>query len=255
MIQQPLFLLYTMDMEEKELLHIVNRFYILQLFYNKLGKDKLHKNITERKCYKVDKKSALIKGFLRTDQKYQGKGKNDGTCAVVALLTEDNRLWVANVGDSRCVLYKEGKPIPLSTDHKPSLESERKRIEAAGHEVLKDTELVNGKRVFTFRVDGETAVSRSIGDFDYKDSYQLGAEEQAITSYPEIVVEQVGKGQFFVLACDGVWDVMTNEDVGNYIISQRIQELDMNKIALNLANEAINRGSSDNITVIVVALD
>jgi hypothetical protein len=56
------------------------------------------KNIIERKCYNDDKKKALVKGFLRTDEKYQGKVKDDGCCAIVTLLTPENHLYVANVG-------------------------------------------------------------------------------------------------------------------------------------------------------------
>ncbi len=53
---------------------------------------------------------------------------------------------MANVGDSRCVLYNpDGTHVQLSRDHKPFLEDEKKRIEEAGHEVKKDTQLVNGK--------------------------------------------------------------------------------------------------------------
>ncbi len=65
----------------------------------------------------------------------------------------------------------------------------------------------------------------------------------------------VNKGHIFVLACDGVWDVMSNEDVGQYIVTQRAAEKDMNKVAANLATEAINRGSEDNITIVIVSVE
>jgi serine/threonine protein phosphatase PrpC len=65
----------------------------------------------------------------------------------------------------------------------------------------------------------------------------------------------VAKGDFFLLACDGVWDVMSNEDVCNYITQQRTTESDLNKVANNLANEAIKRGSEDNITVVIVYIE
>jgi len=219
-------------------------------------KEKLHKNVLERKCYATDKKKALTKGFIKTDEKYLAKVKDDGSCAVVALLTKsDYHLYVANVGDSRCILYSNGAAKALSRDHKPFLEDEKKRIEEAGHEVKKDTELVSGKRVITYRVDGTTAVSRSIGDYDFKDNFQSGPEQQAITCVPEIMESDVVAGNFLVLACDGVWDVMSNEDVGQYIIQQGQTEKDLNKLASNLATEAINRGSDDNITIVIVMLE
>jgi len=215
----------------------------------------MHKNITERKCYKEDKKKALLKGFLRTDEKYLAKSNDDGCCAVVSLLTEENHIYVANLGDSRCVLYKQDKAIALSRDHKPYLEDEKKRIETAGHEVVKDTELVNGKRIVSYRVDGVTAVSRSIGDYDYKDNFQSGPEDQAVTCCPEIMEGTVEMGNFFILACDGLWDVMSNEDVGQFIREHREKEQDLNKVANNLANEAIKKGSEDNITIVIVSVE
>jgi hypothetical protein len=60
----------------------------------------MHMNITARKCYKTDKVKALRKGFIITDEKYLGKFEKDGCTAIVALLTEDNHLYVANAGTS-----------------------------------------------------------------------------------------------------------------------------------------------------------
>lgn len=79
-----------------------------------------------------------------------------GTTACVVLVTNES-IYCANSGDSRAVLCSKGNAIALSFDHKPSNDDEMKRIEKSGHFVEDD------------RVDGNLALSRAIGDFQYKD--------------------------------------------------------------------------------------
>jgi len=89
---------------------------------------KLHQNVVERKCYKTDKRKALHKGFILTDEKFLEKFVKDGCTAIVALLTSDNHLYVANAGDSRCIIYKDGTVTAMSHDHKPNDEDEKKEL-------------------------------------------------------------------------------------------------------------------------------
>lgn len=123
-----------------------------------------------------------------------------GTTACVLLVTND-LIYCANVGDSRAVLCSDGKAIPLSYDHKPQNDEELARIEKSGHFVEDD------------RVDGNLALSRAIGDFQYKDKVALSPEQQAVTCLPDIKEEkrQNNKDEFLIVACDGIWDCKTNE--------------------------------------------
>jgi len=178
---------------------------------------------------------------------------DDGCTAIVALLTEDNHLYVANAGDSRCVICKNGKAQAMSSDHKPGIPEEVARIESTGHSVHKETIIVNGTRTYAYRVDGQIAVSRAIGDADYKDNYGESPEKQAITCVPDITEEDLAAGDFIILACDGVWDVLSNEDVVNFI-NQRKQSQDIQTITEQLVEEAIQKGSQDNITVVIVCI-
>ncbi|CAH8332998.1 unnamed protein product [Eruca vesicaria subsp. sativa] len=116
-----------------------------------------------------------------------------GSTAVVSVITPD-KIVVANCGDSRAVLCRNGKPVPLSTDHKPDRPDELDRIEEAGGRVI----YWDGPRVL-----GVLAMSRAIGD-NYLKPY--------VSSEPEVTVtERTEEDEFLILASDGLWDVVTNE--------------------------------------------
>jgi protein phosphatase 1G len=87
-----------------------------------------------------------------------------GTTGVVALIVE-NMLYVANAGDSRCVLSRNGVAVEMSIDHKPDMPSEKARIENAG------AVIIDG------RVNGNINLSRSIGDLEYKEVTSLPPEQ------------------------------------------------------------------------------
>merc|ERR1712008_572702 len=109
----------------------------------------------------------------------------------------------ANAGDSRSVYSKNsGKAIALSYDHKPDDEPEETRIMKAGG-------YVSGGRV-----DGDLAVSRGFGDFRFKACPQLEPHDQRVSPIPDIMVQNRNdeEDEFIILACDGIWDVATNQE-------------------------------------------
>lgn len=125
-------------------------------------------------------------------------------CTAVVVLKIGNKLYCANAGDSRGVLARAGKAVALSEDHKPAHEGERSRIIAAGG-FLSD---IGGM----CRVNGNLNLSRAIGDLKYKQNPDLPPEHQIITAEPDIRQETLGPDdKFVILACDGVWDVMSNQ--------------------------------------------
>eukprot|EP01048_Picozoa_sp_COSAG05_P012117 COSAG05_NODE_1191_length_5573_cov_12.076361_4_plen_297_part_00 len=132
--------------------------------------------------------------------------EDSGTTAVCVMITPTH-LICANAGDSRAVYLSGGQTIALSDDHKPSNPQEKSRIEAAGGSVVGD------------RVDGSLALSRAIGDFSYKDQQQLSAQQQKVSPEPDITIvrRDAASDQVLVLACDGVWDVMTSERCCEFI--------------------------------------
>lgn len=125
------------------------------------------------------------------------------------VLLTPTEIYCANAGDSRTVMCDHGTAIDLSKDHKPDLPEERSRILKAGGEVMEG------------RVNGMLALSRAIGDFEYKQfppPKDAGAQwflnNHMVTSYPDVVVKPMHKDiEFIILACDGIWDCKTSDQV------------------------------------------
>ncbi|MDR3737164.1 MAG: PP2C family protein-serine/threonine phosphatase [Acidobacteriaceae bacterium] len=131
-----------------------------------------------------------------------------GCTACVALITK-TEIYVANSGDSRAVLSKNGIAINMSEDHKPDLELEKRRIEQAGGYVEDN------------RVNGVLNLSRSLGDMDYKQNKKLKPEDQIITAMPDVKVEKIAnETEFLLIGCDGVWDCLTSQEAIDYVGDQ-----------------------------------
>jgi protein phosphatase 1G len=128
-------------------------------------------------------------------------------CTAVVVHILGNVVTVANSGDSRAVLCRDGSAIDLTIDHKVTLESEIERISAAGGLVL------NG------RVNGSLNLTRAIGDLAFKGDASLPPEDQVITANPDVRVIEVNPefDDFIVLACDGLWEVITSQEVVDYV--------------------------------------
>lgn len=154
-----------------------------------------------------------------------GPGKASGCTAVVALMSGRD-LYVANAGDSRCVICRDGKVVEMSFDHKPEDDIELARIQNAGGRVTLDG-----------RVNGGLNLSRAIGDHGYKVNKDLTAEEQMISALPDLkrlILEP--SDEFMVLACDGIWNYMTNEEVVGFVK----QRIDAGKLSLSQICEEVN---------------
>lgn len=136
-----------------------------------------------------------------------------------------------NAGDSRAVCSVVGEARPLSHDHKPSNEKEARRIIAAG-----------GWVEFN-RVNGNLALSRALGDFAFKTNDTMPAEEQVVTgehkkfqktfhnckfsAFPDVITDTLTPDhEFIVLACDGIWDVMTNQEVVDFVREKLAEKRD-----------------------------
>lgn len=104
------------------------------------------------------------------------------------------------------------------------------------------------------RVNGSLAVSRALGDFEYKSVEGKGPTEQLVSPAPEIFVEPrcPDEDEFLVLACDGIWDVMTNEDVCKFIHYQLTLTDDLTKVAASVVDHCLFKGSRDNMSIVLI---
>ncbi|XP_070161925.1 protein phosphatase 1G [Polyergus mexicanus] len=176
-------------------------------------------------------------------------GSDSGCTAVVAIL-KGNELYVANAGDSRCVLCRDGQAVELSLDHKPEDAPEMERIVKAGGEVTGDG-----------RVNGGLNLSRALGDHAYKQNMVLPAEEQMISALPDIrhITIEPGRDEFMVLACDGIWNFMTSQNVVQFVRTRLSQNYEnISKICEELfdhclAPDTLGDGTGcDNMTAVIV---
>mmetsp|Transcript_7766 Transcript_7766/g.13781 ORF Transcript_7766/g.13781 Transcript_7766/m.13781 type:complete len:432 (+) Transcript_7766:24-1319(+) len=179
-------------------------------------------------------------------------------CTAVCVLLSAREAVCANAGDSRAILCRKGKPVELSHDHKPNDGEEKRRIEAAGGRVQETTV---GKRVH-HRVNGNLNLSRAIGDLEFKKLPDAGPEQQMICSTPDIIrVPLAEDDEFIVLACDGVWDVKSNQDVCDFVGERLKQNEAIPAVVEALLDDCIADDpkkvhglGADNMTCIVVQL-
>jgi len=192
---------------------------------------------------------ALISAFLKIDEVMRAyqlttSGSDTSGCTSVTCMVTPKYIICANAGDSRCVMGVAAGAKPMSFDHKPMNPLERARIDTAGGFVQWN------------RVDGDLAVSRALGDFGYKNRPDLPAEQQKVSPYPDIIVhERQESDDVLLLACDGLWDVMSNAEAINEI--RELFELGEGNavlIAEEMLDVSLNKGSKDNISAMVVKL-
>ena len=216
----------------------------------------------------------LEKACQETNEELKKKSLKGGTTATFALLTA-SKIVVGNVGDSRTILIQKGSTekeglteamsllsinesesftvTALSTDH--TVQSELGRLKEAGAAIKKDVyKNAKGEKVESYKIDLGSdilAMSRSFGDYEFR---KVGLIET-----PGVVVHErdFDRDAYLVLACDGVWDHMSNEDVGRMVIEQMATKSEINQETLTEVAEEIARNSmpsGDNISLMILSL-
>jgi len=169
-------------------------------------------------------------------------------CTACVCFLEGNKIYCANAGDSRAVLCMKGVAIPLSNDHKPDLDTEKNRIYKA------DGWVSDG------RVKGNLNLSRSLGDLEYKQNKKLPPEDQMITAFPELIIQNITPDcDFIIIGCDGVWDCKTNQEACNFVSERLKSNMKLTKIIEELLDEILATDiynetgvGCDNMTCIIV---
>ena len=259
-----------------------NSFYFFAIYDGHGGKgcsyylkDNLHKNINEFSVMGVKL------GIEKTEKDFkQEEGLNEngeikdssGSCGIIAMI-KNNKLIIANVGDSRLVIYKNKKISFITEDHKPDSETEKKRIELAGGKIYQTPSIFplyqNGKKIdIPWRVlPGRLSVSRTFGDIEAKEG-KFGGMKNVVVALPDITeIELNNEYNFIVMGCDGVFDVLSNEEILeciNIVLKEKkmtefINDEDYHELCGDFASmiikSALAKESFDNVSCIVIALN
>ncbi|KAF7978516.1 hypothetical protein HWV62_45685 [Athelia sp. TMB] len=221
----------------------------------KFAGQNVHKRLVSEEAYKNKQyKEALKRAFLGTDEDLLSNPAHvrdpSGCTAVAALVTNDKKIYVANAGDSRSVISVKGEVKPLSYDHKPSSPTEKARITGAGGYIEYG------------RVNGNLALSRALGDFEFKKNYSMSAEKQVITADPDVTEHDItDEDEFLIIACDGIWDCLTSQQVVDFVRLKVSEGKELTEIGEEMCELCLAPDTSsgagigcDNMTVLVVAL-
>lgn len=207
----------------------------------------LLETIMQTEEFEEDVMKGIHNGFLELDSRMRAlpemtSGEDKSGSTAVCAFVSPRLIYVANCGDSRAVLCREGNPVFTTQDHKPGLPMERERIIKAGGSVMIQ------------RVNGSLAVSRALGDYEYKNVEGRGPCEQLVSPEPEIFVRDRddSSDEFLVLACDGVWDVISNEDLCQYVHSRLLLTDDLREITSQVIDTCLHMGSRDNMSIVLV---
>ncbi|KAK5226103.1 Protein phosphatase 2C 2 [Exophiala xenobiotica] len=215
--------------------------------------ENIHKIVAKQDAFsKGDMEQALKDGFLATDRAILNDSRYEdevsGCTASVGVISRD-KIWVANAGDSRTVLGVKGRAKPLSFDHKPQNEGEKARISAAGG------------FVDFGRVNGNLALSRAIGDFEFKKSADLSPEQQIVTAFPDVITHEISSDdEFLIIACDGIWDCQSSQAVVEFVRRGIAAKQELHLICENMMDNCLASNSEtggvgcDNMTMIVIGL-
>ena len=238
-------------------------------------KDNLHKNVQEFSEFGIKLGIEKTEENFKKEEGLNEKGEikdGSGSCGIIAMI-KNRKCIIANVGDSRLVIYKNGKVSFTTEDHKPGLESEKKRIEAAGGTIYQTPSLFplyqNGKEVeIPWRVlPGRLSVSRTFGDIEAKEE-KFGGKKGVVIALPDITeIELNDEYNFIIIGCDGIFDVLSNEELLECIhivlkekkMTEYINEADIHALCGDFADmiikSALAKDSFDNVSCIVIALN
>ena len=237
-------------------------------------KEKLHHFIKNFTKESLNEAINTVEEKFMSDEALDEKGEikdPSGSCGIMALI-QKNKLIIANVGDSRLVLFKKNSLYFSTEDHKPGSPSEKTRIEKGGGMVYQTPSLIplrqNGKEIEPpWRVlPGRLSVSRTFGDVEAKNE-KFGGMKNVVVALPDITEIELDEDfNFMVLGCDGIFDVLSNEEILECIkIVLKEKEInDLNNVNISelcgyiadmIIKSSLAKDSYDNVSCIVVAIN
>ena len=237
-------------------------------------KEKLHHFIKSFSKESINEAINIVEQKFIAEEALDEKGEikdPSGSCGIMALI-QKNKLIIANVGDSRLVLFKKSSLFFCTEDHKPSSPTEKTRIEAAGGMIYQTPSLIplqqNGKDIEPpWRVlPGRLSVSRTFGDVEAKNE-NLGGMKNVVVALPDITEMELDDDfNFMVLGCDGIFDVLSNEEILECvkIVLKEKEIKDLNEVNISelcgfiadmIIKSSLAKDSYDNVSVIVIAIN
>ena len=218
-------------------------------------RERLHGMVMKQPNIRTEPEQAIQAAILLAEETFLKKAREEkleaGSTVALAVIV-DGKLIVGNVGDSEIVLSRAGKAKLLTTKHHLSAnDNERTRITAAGGKIYRDR-VGHPKFNPAFM---NIAVTRAIGDSGFKlEEYTDGNPSGLIADAETRTVSLTSQDEFIVIGCDGLWDVISYQDCVDFCRNHLSKNASAQEVTEALVAEALDRGSSDNITVMFVNL-
>ncbi|CAF0843473.1 unnamed protein product [Rotaria sordida] len=180
----------------------------------------------------------IKKTFLQLDEKLANLVNDQSGSVCITSLIGPKYIYLINVGDARAIIISnDGQVLAYTKDHKPNVIQEQERIHKAGGRI---TQYEND----VARVEDKLAVSRTFGDYSL--------DKRLIPALPDIIqYRKDSLAAFIILACDGIWDVMTNEQVALFV-SQKASNTSLENIASQLLDQCLKLKTSDNMSIYII---
>ena len=194
-----------------------------------------------------------------------------GSCGIM-LMIKGKKCIIANIGDSRLVIFRNKKISFTTIDHKPDSIIEKARIELSGGKLYKAQSLLpiyqNGTRVEApWRImPGRLSVSRTFGDIMAKDE-RFGGNKTTIIALPDITeIDLDEQYNFIIIGCDGIFDVLKNEELLECIeivLKEKnitnLKDINIHELcgdfAAMIIKSALAKDSFDNVSCIVIVIN
>ncbi|PPR92940.1 hypothetical protein GOBAR_AA27733 [Gossypium barbadense] len=209
-------------------------------------RDHLPRVIVEDADFPLDIEKAVTRSFMETDAAFAKSCSLEsalasGTTALTAMIF-GRSLLVANAGDSRAVLSRCGTAIEMSKDHRPCCMKERRRIESLGGFI--DDGYLNG----------QLGVTRALGNWHLEGMKEMGERIGPLSAEPELkMITLTKEDEFLIIGSDGIWDVFTSQNAVDFTRRRLQEHNDVKLCCREMVGEAIKRGATDNLTVVLVS--
>ncbi|XP_068344441.1 probable protein phosphatase 2C 27 [Pyrus communis] len=209
-------------------------------------RDNLPRVIVEDADFPLELEKVITRSFMETDAAFAETCSLEaslasGTTALTAMIF-GRSLLVANAGDCRAVLSRCGVAIEMSRDHRPCCTKERTRIESLGGYI--DDGFLNG----------ELGVTRALGNWHLEGLKDMGESGGPLSAEPELKLMTLSKDdEFLIIGSDGIWEMFTSQNAVDFARRRLQEHNDVKLCCKQIVEEAIKRGATDNLTLVMVS--